>query len=85
MFWFLLAICGAVQFRSEISHYNSEAASYPFVSYVIFYVLVIIMFILNCFADQAPKVSKYQEVQVYMNSLFHKNVLKLNQVQSYAS
>ncbi|GLV32342.1 Multidrug-Resistance like Protein 1 [Carabus blaptoides fortunei] len=66
LFWFLLAVAGIVQFRSEIRQFESQetkTASYGFVSYTLYYCLVLLMFILNCFADQAPRFSKYAKVE----------------------
>ncbi|CAH2108143.1 unnamed protein product [Euphydryas editha] len=63
-FWFLLLLAGIPQFRSEIlMHYRSaedENVQYNFVSYMIYYPLIVLMFILNCFADLPPRDSPYK-------------------------
>ncbi|KAJ8967485.1 hypothetical protein NQ314_002799 [Rhamnusium bicolor] len=62
-FWFLLALCGGVQFRSEIRGAQRNEilpeSKYSYVSYLIYYPLVLLMFLLNCLADQPPRESKY--------------------------
>jgi hypothetical protein len=37
---------------------------FPFVSYMIYYPLVLAMLILNCFADAPPRFSEYPSVEV---------------------
>lgn len=66
LFWFLLALCGAVQFRSEIrsAEKSTPKPYYPYVSYLIYYPLVLAMVLLNCFADQAPQHSNYPKTEV---------------------
>uniref|UniRef100_A0AAR5P1W2 ABC-type glutathione-S-conjugate transporter n=1 Tax=Dendroctonus ponderosae TaxID=77166 RepID=A0AAR5P1W2_DENPD len=66
LFWFLLSLFGAAQFRTEIRTVQREGAPrsyYQYVSYLIFYPLVLLMFLLNCFADQPPRVTKYPKKQ----------------------
>ncbi|CAB3223722.1 unnamed protein product [Arctia plantaginis] len=63
-FWLIIVFAGLPQLRTQIvSHYNSdenENVKYNFVSYMMYYVLVLIMFVLNCFADLPPKNSPYK-------------------------
>ncbi|CAG9578808.1 unnamed protein product [Danaus chrysippus] len=63
-FWLFLILAGLPQLRSEIMmHYElteDENVQYNFVSYMIYYPLIILMFILNCFADLPPKESPYK-------------------------
>nr|XP_026483252.1 multidrug resistance-associated protein 1 isoform X3 [Vanessa tameamea] len=63
-FWLLLILAGLPQLRSEVLlHYNlteDENVQYNFVSYMIYYPLIIVMFILNCFADLPPRDSPYK-------------------------
>lgn len=67
LFWFLLALFGVPQFRSEIRRYLKESdADYNFISFMIYYSLVVLMFFLNCWADKAPRISKYPKVDVSM-------------------
>ncbi|XP_034949722.1 multidrug resistance-associated protein 1 isoform X2 [Chelonus insularis] len=64
LFWFLLAFCGIVQFRSMLRDYqNQPERPYSFVSYMIYYPLVVIMFILNFLVDAEPKFSEYGHVE----------------------
>ncbi|XP_023935367.1 multidrug resistance-associated protein 1 isoform X2 [Bicyclus anynana] len=63
-FWLLLILAGLPQLRSEVmSHYTlteDENVQYNFVSYMIYYSLIILMFILNCFADLPPRDTPYK-------------------------
>uniref|UniRef100_V5I844 ABC-type glutathione-S-conjugate transporter n=1 Tax=Anoplophora glabripennis TaxID=217634 RepID=V5I844_ANOGL len=67
LFWLLLAICGAVQFRSEIR--SAQRGEIPpesnnfYVTYMIYYPLVLLMFLLNCFADKPPRESVYPKTE----------------------
>lgn len=66
LFWFVFALCGAPQFRTEIRGATNEMPDpyYFYISYLIFYPLVLIMFFLNCFADKAPRESLYPKSDV---------------------
>ncbi|XP_053612783.1 multidrug resistance-associated protein 1 isoform X6 [Plodia interpunctella] len=63
-FWLLLVMAGMPQFRSEITRHflreDDENVRYNFVSYMVYYPLILLMFILNCFADLPPKDSPYK-------------------------
>ncbi|XP_069356357.1 multidrug resistance-associated protein 1 isoform X3 [Maniola hyperantus] len=63
-FWLLLIFAGLPQLRSEvIAHYtlkDDENVQYNFVSYMIYYSLILLMFILNCFADLPPRDTPYK-------------------------
>ncbi|XP_060803850.1 multidrug resistance-associated protein 1 isoform X3 [Amyelois transitella] len=63
-FWLLLILAGLPQLRYEITrHYSQdddENIRYHFVSYMVYYPLIIIMFLLNCFADLPPKDTPYK-------------------------
>nr|AKC34057.1 ABCC1-like protein [Spodoptera litura]AKC34899.1 ABCC1-like protein [Spodoptera litura] len=63
-FWLLLILAGLPQLQSQIkAHANipdDENVKYNFVSYMVYYPLIVIMFILNCFADLPPKDSPYK-------------------------
>ncbi|CAK1601166.1 unnamed protein product [Parnassius mnemosyne] len=63
-FWLLLILAGLPQLRSEIvAHYKlaeDENVQYNFVSYMIYYPMIILMFVLNCFADLPPKDTPYK-------------------------
>lgn len=63
-FWLLLVLAGVPQLRTEIrAHYNAaddENVQYYFVSYMIYFPLIVLMFLLNCFADLPPRDSPYK-------------------------
>ncbi|CAB3223734.1 unnamed protein product [Arctia plantaginis] len=62
MFWMLLIVMGWPQLRTEtINYYVNDSAyvRYNLASYVLYYLLVIIMFMLNCVADLPPKDTPY--------------------------
>ncbi|XP_031350249.1 multidrug resistance-associated protein 1 isoform X4 [Photinus pyralis] len=61
IFWFLNAICAIPQLRTEILGTSSESLvpQYFYVSYLIYFPLVVIMVLLNCFADKEPEVTNY--------------------------
>nr|UEO57355.1 ABCC1 [Conogethes punctiferalis] len=63
-FWLLLILAGLPQLRSEIILHSEkeddENVQYNFVSYMVYYPLIVLMFILNCFADLPPKDTPYQ-------------------------
>ncbi|XP_076266254.1 multidrug resistance-associated protein 1-like isoform X1 [Rhynchophorus ferrugineus] len=66
LFWFLLSLFGAAQFRSEILNArkaDGPESYYSYVSYLIYYPLVILMFLLNCFADRPPTITKYPKTK----------------------
>ncbi|XP_021917145.1 multidrug resistance-associated protein 1 isoform X2 [Zootermopsis nevadensis] len=65
LFWFLLALCGAVRYRYELTVTNIEQEDrfFSFVSYMIYYPLVLAMLIFNCFADAPPRFSEYPLVE----------------------
>jgi len=60
-YWLLMAVCGAVQFRTEIRNANDN---YYFYSYVIYYPLVVVEFLLHCFADKPPIFSEFPPAKV---------------------
>ncbi|XP_043579583.1 multidrug resistance-associated protein 1 isoform X3 [Bombus pyrosoma] len=63
LFWFLLTLCGVVQYRSLLRLYiSNHEVTYPFVSYMIYYPIVVLLFLLNFFVDAEPKYSEYPKV-----------------------
>jgi ATP-binding cassette subfamily C (CFTR/MRP) protein 1 len=66
LFWFLMALCGAIQFRTEVRGSREEIPEsyYSYISYLIYYPFILIMLFLNCFADRAPRHSEYPKLQV---------------------
>ncbi|KAK2583563.1 hypothetical protein KPH14_009513 [Odynerus spinipes] len=63
LFWFFLVLCGIVQLRSLLRKNLDEEPTYPFVSYMIYYILVVSMFLLNFIVDAEPKYSEYTSVE----------------------
>ncbi|XP_063922484.1 multidrug resistance-associated protein 1 isoform X3 [Zophobas morio] len=65
LFWLLTAVCGAVQFRTEVrgSKEDLPESQYAYISYLIYYPVVLIMLFLNCFADRPPRHSEYPKLQ----------------------
>ncbi|XP_065338923.1 multidrug resistance-associated protein 1 isoform X7 [Cloeon dipterum] len=67
-FWLALAICGAFQFRTLILSATGQIGeiypsnSYRFISYMIHYSIVLVMLLLNCFADSPPRFTEYPKV-----------------------
>ncbi|XP_041981791.1 multidrug resistance-associated protein 1 isoform X4 [Aricia agestis] len=63
-FWLLLAIAGIPQLRTEIREHSRRAddenVQYNFVSYMIYYPVVLLMFVLNCFADLPARDTPYK-------------------------
>ncbi|XP_025410477.1 multidrug resistance-associated protein 1 isoform X2 [Sipha flava] len=65
LFWLFLAIFGAVQYRTEFrqAYSDSPIEKYPLISYMVYYPLVLIQFVLNFFADSEPRLSNYPPVE----------------------
>ncbi|KAL5238885.1 hypothetical protein ACI65C_006295 [Semiaphis heraclei] len=65
LFWLSLAFCGMIQYRTEIRLVFSDVPSqkYQLISYMVYYPLVLIQFILNFFADAHPRISEYPPVE----------------------
>ncbi|KAK9886060.1 hypothetical protein WA026_014842 [Henosepilachna vigintioctopunctata] len=63
LFWLFLVLCGAFQLRSEIRAASTGEAYlvsyFEYIIYIIYYAAVVVLFILNCFADQSPRFTKY--------------------------
>uniref|UniRef100_A0A182MKW0 ABC-type glutathione-S-conjugate transporter n=1 Tax=Anopheles culicifacies TaxID=139723 RepID=A0A182MKW0_9DIPT len=65
LFWFLLTICSIPRTRTEIRAYEARVledswAEYQFVSFLVFFSLTCLMFLLNFFIDKPPRQSKYE-------------------------
>lgn len=61
-FWLLLVLTGLPQLRTVMAHYNTidnVNSRYRFASYIVYYSFISVMFVLNCFADFAPRDSPY--------------------------
>ncbi|KAL0104453.1 hypothetical protein PUN28_017289 [Cardiocondyla obscurior] len=64
LFWFFLALCGCIQYRSFVNEFIKGAEStYSLVSYMIYYPIVVILFVLNFLVDAEPKFSEYPTVE----------------------
>ncbi|XP_076766694.1 multidrug-Resistance like Protein 1 isoform X1 [Xylocopa sonorina] len=64
LFWFLLALCGVIQYRSLLRLYIKEGkVTYEFVSYMIYYPIVVLLFLLNFLVDAEPAYSEYPKVE----------------------
>ncbi|RZF36743.1 hypothetical protein LSTR_LSTR005056 [Laodelphax striatellus] len=61
LFYFLLAIGGVAQFRTELTRTMNEGVSeaFYFFSYIVYYPVVLLVLFLNFFADAKPKFSEY--------------------------
>lgn len=68
LFWLLMAICGIPQFRTEIRESQNDNVLPEFYGIhlisLIYYILVVIMFLLNCLSDKLPKETLYVKSQV---------------------
>lgn len=77
LFWFFLLICGLPQLRTEIRDRHDRQAhaiedayeEYYFTSYLIYYIVSLAIFILNCYADRAPLQTKYPKSDVRYHSI----------------
>lgn len=62
-FWLILVIFAIPQLRWELRNYDSENLNswteFQFLNYMIYFPLVSIMLLLNCFADKMPRNSTY--------------------------
>ncbi|XP_046686673.1 multidrug resistance-associated protein 1-like, partial [Homalodisca vitripennis] len=66
VFWLLLGIAGAAQFRTEIlrdSTTESEEENFKYILYMIYYPIVLLMLVLNLFADPPPRSTDYPKYQ----------------------
>ncbi|KAK0179174.1 hypothetical protein PV327_007989 [Microctonus hyperodae] len=64
LFWFFLVLCGIVQFTSLLRNRdNLPDTYYSFISYMIYYPIVVMVFILNFTVDDEPKFSDYPPVK----------------------
>lgn len=70
LFWGLASFFGAAQYRTEIrgAQKTEPDSYYQYVSYLIYYPMVLLMLLLNCFADRPPRITKYSKSQVRLIS-----------------
>ncbi|XP_022169430.1 multidrug resistance-associated protein 1-like isoform X2 [Myzus persicae] len=66
LFWLSMAFCGMIQYRTELrlAFNDIPLYDYPFTSYMVYYPIILIEFVLSFFADAAPRLSDYGSVQV---------------------
>ncbi|XP_076227007.1 multidrug-Resistance like Protein 1 isoform X2 [Nomia melanderi] len=64
LFWFLLVVCGVVQYRSVLRLINKEEVTYSFVSYMIYYPVIVILLLLNFLVDAEPTYSEYPKEEM---------------------
>ncbi|CAI6345762.1 unnamed protein product [Macrosiphum euphorbiae] len=66
LFWLSMAFCGMVQYRTELRLAFDDVSlhNYPFTSYMVYYPIILIEFVLSFFADAEPRLSDYDSVQV---------------------
>ncbi|KAG8293325.1 Canalicular multispecific organic anion transporter 1 [Homalodisca vitripennis] len=58
VFWLVLSVAGVFQFRTELRQAgNEEEPPYKFILYMIYYPIVLLMLILNVFADPPPRIT----------------------------
>uniref|UniRef100_A0A182QBD7 ABC-type glutathione-S-conjugate transporter n=1 Tax=Anopheles farauti TaxID=69004 RepID=A0A182QBD7_9DIPT len=65
LFWFLLAVCSIPRTRTEIRANEERVvedswATYQFASFLAFFSITCLMFLLNFFIDKPPRQSKYE-------------------------
>ncbi|XP_048480556.1 multidrug resistance-associated protein 1 isoform X3 [Plutella xylostella] len=67
-FWLLATLAALPQLRSEILLHNGkeedENIRYNFISYMIYFPLVVLMFVLNCFADLPASPTKFDNLRM---------------------
>ncbi|KAJ6635067.1 Multidrug resistance-associated protein 1, partial [Pseudolycoriella hygida] len=67
LFWLTLAVFATPQLRSEIQNNGSKtltSAKSRFINYVIYFVLISKMLLMNCFADKEPRTSKFSVTKI---------------------
>ncbi|KAF5286638.1 hypothetical protein FQA39_LY16212 [Lamprigera yunnana] len=82
LFWFLNVICATPQFRTELLGTQNKGFDpfFSYVTYLIYYPVVVIMLILNCFADKEPTIHEYtksnkpcpEESASFLSKIFYK-------------
>lgn len=71
IFWFLCTVCGISRFRSQIRLAQSGEPLpdyYEYLSYMMYYPLVVAMLLLNCLAEGLPKVYPYGKFEVSLST-----------------
>lgn len=68
LFWFLLFLCGIPQFRTELREMSKDtvnSTNYGMsITYSMYFVIVIAIFLLNCISDKPPLESDYAKEEV---------------------
>ncbi|XP_043270601.1 multidrug resistance-associated protein 1 isoform X1 [Venturia canescens] len=63
LFWFFLVLCGIPRYRTLLSSLDQAEVTYQGNSYMIYYPIVVIMFLLNFLVDGEPKFSEYPSTE----------------------
>ncbi|XP_046682849.1 multidrug resistance-associated protein 1-like isoform X3 [Homalodisca vitripennis] len=64
VFWLVLSVAGVFQFRTELRQAgNTEEPRYKFILYMVYYPIVLLMLILNVFADPPPRVTDRRKTE----------------------
>nr|CAD7588456.1 unnamed protein product [Timema genevievae] len=64
LFFLVHVICGVPQFKTElISLLQNEAEYSPTITYLVYYVISVLVFILTCFVDKPPNFSQHPKVE----------------------
>ncbi|KAG8302942.1 Canalicular multispecific organic anion transporter 1 [Homalodisca vitripennis] len=64
VFWLVLSVAGVFQFRTELRQAgNTEETRYKFILYMVYYPIVLLMLILNVFADPPPRVTDRRKTE----------------------
>uniref|UniRef100_A0A6M2DRX2 ABC-type glutathione-S-conjugate transporter n=1 Tax=Xenopsylla cheopis TaxID=163159 RepID=A0A6M2DRX2_XENCH len=62
LFWFLLAVFAIPEFRSEIRKYDDKyKTELYFITYMIYFPTICLIWFLNCFVDKEPTFSEYEK------------------------
>lgn len=68
LFWLLLVIFAIPQLRSEIQNFDvanlTTWTEFQFYNYIIYFGLILVILVLNCFADEDPRSSTYVVTKV---------------------
>nr|CAD7441508.1 unnamed protein product [Timema bartmani] len=64
LFFLVHVICGVPQFKTElISLLQNEAEYSPTITYLVYYIISVLVFILTCFVDKPPNFSQHPKVE----------------------
>lgn len=73
-FWLFMFLFSIPQCRSQIRRRIADELNfwdeYNFASFMIFFALTTLVFLLNCFADKEPLETKYPKSEVIVSNIF---------------